>query len=608
MKERSKDKTFYEDLVEDVTADYERRREERRDVERQWQLNLNYLSGNQYCEINGVGEIEESEKYYFWQDRNAYNHIAPIIDTRIARLTRIRPIMSVRAAGGDEADLKTAKITTLVLNSTWSRLDFSSAVREATVWSEACGTSFYEITWDGDRGRKIGERDGAPVKEGDVKVEVVPPFGIFPDCMAAEGLEECSSLICARAVPVAEIKRRYGVDTEGGDVSVFSLDGSGEKETVMHDCAVVVERFERPSPERPNGRVTAVAGKTLLFDGELPFINGEDGERDFPFVMQKSVPVAGRFFGASIIERLIPLQRSYNAVKNRKHEFLNRVSTGVFAVEDGSVDTDDLAEEGLCPGKVVVYRRGSRPPVVLGSGSVPADFAYEEDRLESEFVLLSGVSEFSRTSKIGSSISSGTALQLLIEQDDTRLSATAENIRRAVKEAAKHVVRLFRQFAGSARIMRIAGDDGKVETLYFTSSDVSSDDVVFDTENELSYTPAQKKNAVYELIGSGLLTDEDGKTDERTKAKLLEILGFGSIENVRDLTRLHAAKAQEENVKGFSEETPVDEYDDHAVHVEEHTRFLLSSESDEVRADAAKKENALAHLRAHRKMLAGAGE
>ena len=45
-----------------------------------------------------------------------------------------------------------------------------------------------------------------------------------------------------------------------------------------------------------------------------------------------------------MIERIIPVQRAYNAVKNRKQEFLNRLSMGVITVEDGSVDTDDLAE------------------------------------------------------------------------------------------------------------------------------------------------------------------------------------------------------------------------------------------------------------------------
>ena len=66
-----------------------------------------------------------------------------------------------------------------------------------------------------------------------------------------------------------------------------------------------------------------------------------------------------------LVERLIPTQRAYNAIANRKCEFLNRLSTGILVVEDGSVDLDNLSDEGLYAGKVIVYRQGSLPPTML---------------------------------------------------------------------------------------------------------------------------------------------------------------------------------------------------------------------------------------------------
>ena len=61
---------------------------------------------------------------------------------------------------------------------------------------------------------------------------------------------------------------------------------------------------------------------------------------------------------------LIPCQRSYNALKSRYAEYINRLSTGVIVVEDGSVDIDELAEDGFTSGKVIVYRQGSVPPTI----------------------------------------------------------------------------------------------------------------------------------------------------------------------------------------------------------------------------------------------------
>lgn len=66
-----------------------------------------------------------------------------------------------------------------------------------------------------------------------------------------------------------------------------------------------------------------------------------------------------------LVDRLIPCQRSYNALKSRYVEFVNRLSFGEIIAEDGSVDTDELLEEGISPGKVIIYRQGSVAPQII---------------------------------------------------------------------------------------------------------------------------------------------------------------------------------------------------------------------------------------------------
>lgn len=600
---RKKKENFRDEVLNDLFADFYSRQEERRKLEKQWELDLEFLAGNQYCEISPRGEVEEEEKYYYWQNRGAFNHIAPIIDSRVAKLTKMKPIMSVKAAGAEESDVKNAKLATALVNSSYQRLSLGDVISKTTGWSESCGTGFYFIGWNPDAGKLLGEVDGKKVFEGDVVVESVSPFEIYPDSLCYENIESCESIIRARAMKTADVERLYGITVAGEDVKVFGVDKAATGKSIVHDSVLVLEKYERPTADFPDGRLIVACEKTILYMGELPYINGVEGRRGFPFVKQNSIDKAGCFFGMSMVERLIPVQKAYNAVKNRKQEFLNRLTMGVVAVEDGSVDTDELAEEGLSPGKIIVYRQGATPPALMGTGTMPTDLNREEDRLLNEFILLSGVSEFSRSTDVAAG-TSGVALQLLIEQEDARLNAVTENVRSAIRETAKQMIRLFKQFATSTRLLRTAGEQGKVELYYFNSSDLGSDDVVFDTESELSYTPAQKKSAVYELIDAGLLTDDTGKLSERTKAKLLEILGFGSIDNTLDIESLHINKADEENLSGFKKPIGVDEYDDHELHIAEHTRFLLSAESEGVRNNPETKENALEHLRAHKTMAA----
>ena len=82
----NKEQVFEEDLVKEVLDDFKTRQQERKSFETQWELNMNFLMGNQYCSIGPSGEVEEYDKQFYWQEREVYNHIAPIIESRLAKL------------------------------------------------------------------------------------------------------------------------------------------------------------------------------------------------------------------------------------------------------------------------------------------------------------------------------------------------------------------------------------------------------------------------------------------------------------------------------------------------------------------------------------------
>ena len=154
MKKRNLE--YYEDIVSKVKADFDKRSEERRALEAQWQLNANFVEGNQYCFVAVSGAVEESEKEYFWQEREVFNHIASIMETRLAKLGSARPKFSVRPASGDEADLKTAKVAEKILSSAYSSLGVDDILSRGTLWSELTGTVFYKIYWDAAGGKTSG--------------------------------------------------------------------------------------------------------------------------------------------------------------------------------------------------------------------------------------------------------------------------------------------------------------------------------------------------------------------------------------------------------------------------------------------------------------------
>ena len=183
------DKRFIEDIVADVRGDYESRLAERRQFESQWQLNGNFVMGNQYCRIGLRGEIEDAEKDYYWQEREVFNHIATIVDTRLAKLSRVRPKMSVVPASNDEGDIKAAKVSGKILSSCSAKLNLESAISRATMWSELTGSAFYKIGWDEKGGKCVGtDEKGEKIYEGEVRVDVCPPYEILPDSLTSQSV------------------------------------------------------------------------------------------------------------------------------------------------------------------------------------------------------------------------------------------------------------------------------------------------------------------------------------------------------------------------------------------------------------------------------------
>ena len=596
-------------LVDEVKKDFEDRRDMRRGLEAKWMLNINFMLGNQYSYITRNGDLADEAKQYYWQEREVFNHIAPIIEARLAKFTRVNASVNVRPASASDNDVNVAKLSVKLIESAQLDNNFVRLAAMANYWSEMTGTSFYKVAW-----KKGGNKDAADSSPEDgVSIQVCPPYEIYPDTLGASDVESCRSIIHAKVYPVQTIEDIWGVKVEGGEVSVIGMNASetgggqgipGRSYKVYADSkaghAIVIERYELPSKERAEGRLTIVAGDSLLYDGALPYQNGIDGKRGFPFVRQVAYEQPASFFGISLIERLIPVQRAYNAVKNRKHEFINRLASGVLAVEDGSVDIDSLEQEGLSPGKVIVYRQGSTPPRLMSPGSVPAELRDEEDRLLSEFVNISGISDYLNGSTIANTVS-GYALSLLFEQDYARLSVSTESIRNAVRQVAKHILRLYRQFAKSGRIARISGDNGKLEVVSFLGSELTSDDIVLEADSEMVETPAVRRRKVEELLKLGLLSDENGKISNRNRAKILEMMGFGNWEASRSVDEVHIKKSAIENTElQKGNDCGIEDVDDHAIHVVEHSRFLVSGR-DELSPEAKKALNK--HIRAHKVLL-----
>ena len=95
--------------------------------------------------------------------------------------------------------------------------------------------------------------------------------------------------------------------------------------------------------------------KNLVYYGDLPYSK-------IPIVQTVCIETAGQFFGTSVIERLIPLQKAFNGVVNRIHEYIKHIAIGSIITEEGSIDIEEFEQNGQAPGAALVYKQGTNPP------------------------------------------------------------------------------------------------------------------------------------------------------------------------------------------------------------------------------------------------------
>lgn len=588
---------YKEDIIKKVLDDLESRKAERSILEQQWTLNASFLVGNQYCEINTYrGEIEQLEPVYDWLERETFNQIAPLIETRIANLKKINYAMKVKPATNELDDYAKAETSTSILQYTQKNTDFETKKNTMIYWNELCGNCFWLSWWDNNKGEryaveKMIEIDEKGVKrenetafyQGDIDYGLITPYELYPESIFKQTVEAQRSIILEQVKTVDDIYDLYDIKVDGTSVETFELTpvtsggGYGYENTVVtlghrvtENAQRVITYFERPSKHLPNGRMIIIIGdEHLVYYGDLPY-------KQIPIVQVVCREVAGQFFGKSVIEDLIPRQRAFNGCINRIHEYIKRVAIGSYLAEEGSLDIEEYEQNGQAPGAVLVYKKGADRPEPIPNGNLPSEIMQERYNLKSDMEYAAGTSQLMVNGATPSGVTSGTAISNLMEIDNTRLSLTGDSVRNSVRKLAILWLEIYKRYATTRRIVNYVGTNNIGKALIWSQNDINSYDVDYITENELLMSEDMQKQRFFEAYNMGLFTDDDGRIPERVKRRALEFMKIGNYTDIMNINLLQIQAAQRENVFFESGVIPeVSEFDEHEIHVEEHLRYIL---------------------------------
>lgn len=588
---------YSDELAVAILAELERRRDDRMGYELQWTLNADFLSGNQNAEIDLEGRTVKCTDSPTKADRErrCYNRIEPLMDTRHANLMSVNYDMVVSPRTSEAEDVAKAQISTKLLEYCQQVTRFNAEKDRLLSWVELCGTAFTLSYWDKSAGAVIARMesigdDGTAISEdihlGDIAFGLLSPYEVFPASLTTERVEDQPNVIVEQIFDADTVRDTWHVDVDGEEIETYQLTpepkgmtGHGKSNAtfgvsrVTRDNSVrVVSYFEPPSSALPQGRlVTVVKDRVVSYTGLPAGI--------MPITAFKAKRQAGLFFGRSVIESLIPLQRSYNDLQNKIMDYAAVVVNAPFLTPEGSLDIDALDDiGGVEAGMLIEYSAERGEPHYIDYPDFPSVLIAQRDQLAQDMEYSAGVSQLMVYGAAASS-SSGKALESRREIDMTRMSLTGDNIREGVKTMAELWLKLNKCYSSGYRTLEIAGSDEMGGVWTWCSDDINSYDVKFSAENEMRHSKDQQREDFLQAYQLGVFTDEDGRVPQEIKRKIWDLLKVGNLYDVLDIEDLQRKNAQRECVYFESGVIPEDDkYGDDEIHLEEHLRYALSND------------------------------
>jgi len=591
---------YADDIISHIMQELERRRGERSGHELQWSLNANFLAGHQNCDIDTASNsiIDEDRVEKRDRERRVYNRIAPLMETREANLGSVKYDMAVKPRTSEPEDIAKAAVSTKLLGYLQENVDFQHKMAMVRRWSEVCGTAFMLSWWNKEAGEVIAyERLEVPQPDGTVKelireihqgemdMGLLTAYEVFPHSLVVEDIRDQHDIITEQVLDVGEIYDRYGVKVDGEETDTYTLSplpdavtghgrtnaAFGVNKVSREDCAKVITYYENPSKSHPRGRLIIIVKDVIVFYGELP--GGV-----MPIQVVKAKVQTGLFFGRSVIQDLIPLQRTLNNVRNKIVDHIASVANNTWLVPEGSTDIAAMDMDGVEPGSVIIWNPERGKPEIVPYPDPPSIMLQYAQMLEEDMEYTAGVSQL-MVYGAAASTSSGKALETRREIDQTRMSMTADNHREAVLGVAKIWLVLNKEYSTGYRVMQISGREDQASVYTWSAEDINSYDVEYVAENELRNSPEQQKQAFMEAYQLGLFTDDNGRMSREFKRRAWEKFQLGSLDEAMELDDMQAQNARRENAYLESGVIPRRfKYDDDRVHLEEHIKYALSAD------------------------------
>lgn len=593
-------------LIDEINEKCARWRRDRQPHEQQWFINAAFFRGQQYVQWSDKDQRLVVPPAPSHRVRLVVNRIFPKVRARLAKFLKRRAVPHVVPAQEDQDAKLNARGTEKALMYQWRRLQLEAKYKDALLIAKDCSKACWWFYWDANALARISAKDPMSGQEqvgdapaGDVGVEVGSAFELLVSDPGIARLGDQPAIMRIKLRDVKDVQARYPemaayIKADAGDRDYFRYEkqiaslnnvgygGTGLLETrnTHHKTGqptmvLVKEYFERPCGNYPSGRYAVVAGDVLLKNQEeLPF-GFATLMNPYPCVSFNDVDTAGQFWGPTVIEQLIGLQREYNLIRSKVAEQLRLMAfPKLLAAKQHQIPSGAWTSEA---GEFVEYVAipGVPPPTPWNPPNIANDAWRSIDLIQKEFDDITHVYPASEGDT--GSATSGFQTNLLQEATDSVHQPDVRAHELALEEAAIKIRRLMKQGYDIPRLLTTIGRNYEPEIIEFSQDNIDEAAIiVVEASSQLPDLKGAKIQAIIELFTNGMLGDPN---DPDVKRRALAMLEMGELDTAYDYARHDEDLARIENndlEEGRGIANP-EFFQNHNIHYQVHTDQLKNA-------------------------------
>lgn len=583
-----------------------------------WKRMQEFIKGNQTDSYNYEIEMFEDSR------KTSHNKLRKIAEVQKESLSSSEKIPVAKTTSTRNEDIMKAKITSALIEEIWNKNKISEEVQK-TVRGELtwCGNSFVRICWNPNLGRTYEEKISELVREnkekysnevikkikerfdelkdtgkreGDLEIININPFTVFPEHISIDGLKDSQSILLVDSIDANVAIKKYNLDRNSKKLVIEEVDAIS-KQTINYDRShifssysqdyaknnklknqfAIREFFQKPNDENPDGRYILAISDEIIYDGQLPFINGREDStlqhRTFPIVQIKTDNAPGEFFQDPLMKDIISIQIKYNETRDMIFRYMKVAAFGKLLFERGSVEkaiTNNVED-------IIIYSKGSKPPTVLVYPTVPQDTWQEIRELKTELESMTVVNRVAISGEGGSQIRSTKQQEMAAEQSNKSMDGVRKSLYYGFREIAIQAVKIYIQkVPNEIRMFSESMEHYDLETYWETKNLVKS--IYINDQDALSTRESKEEETMraINMIMAIRNSSQGMPQPELEKATLEHSLFSTEMISSFSPNKIDEDRVcREHNNLREGNNISLNNFDNHEIHLSKHREYLL---------------------------------